>query len=272
MLEINDLRAQLQDKTIANAKIRESWNKMKGKGVDTNFGKPSILGKLPLQTIRNQQVEAKKNAQIQKDKALNSKPSVITHAKIPNTANDSKPKPMNSYQQHRNWPPSMSSRVSNRAVNIAEPPRNSKPFLNSNNLACPTCKKCIYTANHDACILKYLSEIPIGQRFSPNKTSAIYVKTTPPRSGLTRKPTGRIFTYVSLRWIQTRKTVETCINMNDSALPLRKKTYTPNTVICVNSSSLSARTSMAFEPISTKGASEPISSKVSTNPLHLFKL
>ncbi|GKC57715.1 hypothetical protein Tco_1085313 [Tanacetum coccineum] len=164
--------------------------------------------------------EAKKKAQIQKDKALNSKPSVITHAKIPNTANDSKPKPMNSYQQHRNWPPSMSSRVSNRAVNIAEPPRNSKPFLNSNNLACPTCKKCIYTANHDACILKYLSEvnshasthkkdaqylkttkryipvekksdykkpgrqIPTGQRFSPNKTSAVYMTTTPPISVL----------------------------------------------------------------------------------------
>ncbi|GJR26753.1 reverse transcriptase domain-containing protein [Tanacetum coccineum] len=55
-LEINDLIAQLQDKTIANAEMRESWNKMKDKGVDTNFGKPSILGKPPLQIIRNQPV------------------------------------------------------------------------------------------------------------------------------------------------------------------------------------------------------------------------
>ncbi|GJT92639.1 hypothetical protein Tco_1081484 [Tanacetum coccineum] len=36
--------------------MHESWNKMKGKSMDTNFGKPSILGKPPLQTIRNKPV------------------------------------------------------------------------------------------------------------------------------------------------------------------------------------------------------------------------
>ncbi|GJX64140.1 hypothetical protein Tco_0298483 [Tanacetum coccineum] len=128
----------------------------------------------------------------------------------------------------------MSSRVTNKAVHIVEKPRNLKPFLKSKDLACPTCKKCIYSANHDMCILKYLAkvnshasvqkkdaqshkttkryipiekksdsknhgrQIPIGQRFSPNKSSAMYVKTTHPRSGLTWKPIGRIFTYVGL--------------------------------------------------------------------------
>nr|GEV19916.1 hypothetical protein [Tanacetum cinerariifolium] len=57
----------------------------------------------------------------------------------------------------------MNSRVSNKVVNIAEPPRNSKPFLISINLACPTCKKCIYRANHDACIFQYLSEAVGGK-------------------------------------------------------------------------------------------------------------
>nr|GEX22365.1 GRIP and coiled-coil domain-containing protein [Tanacetum cinerariifolium] len=102
--------------------------------------------------------EAKKKVQIQKEHALNSKPSVQKTARLPNTANGTKPKPRNSYKQPRNWPPSISSHVSNRTVNIAKPPRNSKPFLNSKNLACPTCKKCIYTGNHDACIFQYLSE------------------------------------------------------------------------------------------------------------------
>ncbi|GJZ77887.1 hypothetical protein Tco_0642559 [Tanacetum coccineum] len=184
----------------------------------------------------------------------------------------------------------MSSRVTNKDVHIAKKPRNQKPFLKSKDLACPTCKKCIYTANHDTCILKYLSDInsrastqkkdaqphkitkryvpiekkrnsknhgrqiPIGQSFSPNKSSVVYVKTTPPRSSLTWKPMGSIFTYDGLRWIPTRKIVETCINTNDSALPLGKETCTPNTVICANSSSLSAGTSMAFEPISSKGS------------------
>ncbi|GJW89109.1 hypothetical protein Tco_0164449 [Tanacetum coccineum] len=192
--------------------------------------------------------EAKKNAQLQKDKALNSKPSVITLARLLNTASGSKLKPRNYNQQSRNWPPSISSRVTNKDFHIAEKYRNQKPFLKSKDLAYPTCKKCIYTANHDACILKYLSEvnsrtsaqkkdaqshkttkryipvekksdyknhdrqIPIRQRFPLNKSSAVYVKITPPRSGLTWKPTGRIFTYVVLRWIPTWKSVETCKN------------------------------------------------------------
>nr|GEW90046.1 hypothetical protein [Tanacetum cinerariifolium] len=174
--------------------------------------------------------EAKKKAQLHKDKALNTKPSVQQSARLPNTTNGNKPKPKNFNQQPRNWPPSMSSRLSNRTFNIAEPPRDQKTFLKSKDLACPTCKKCIYDANHDDCILKYLSKvhshasaqkndaqshktterympvekkcdskkhdrrIPTGQKFSPNKSSTVYMKTTPPRSGLTWKPTGRIFT------------------------------------------------------------------------------
>ncbi|GJT47429.1 hypothetical protein Tco_0956144 [Tanacetum coccineum] len=158
------------------------------------------------------------------------KPRVQQSARSPNTANGNKPKPRNFNQQPKNWPPSMSSRVSDRTVNTAATPRNQKPFLKLNDLACPTCKKCIYSANHDECILKYLSkvnsrtstqkkdaqshkttkryipvkkksesrnhgrQILLGQRFTPNKSSNVYLKTTPPRSGLTWKPTGRIFT------------------------------------------------------------------------------
>ncbi|GJV91981.1 hypothetical protein Tco_1539794 [Tanacetum coccineum] len=210
-----------------------------------------------------------------KDKALNTKPSVQQSARLPNIANGNKPKPRNFNQQPRNWPPSMSSRVSHRTVNIAEPPRNQNPFLKSKELACPICKKCIYSANHDEYILIYLSkvkshasiqkkdaqshnttkryipiekkidskkhdrQIPIGQKFSPNKSSVVYLKTTPPRSGLTWKPTRRIFTYVGLKWIPIKKSIQTCYNTNDSASPLGKKTHNPNTTICANSSSLS---------------------------------
>ncbi|GJR66274.1 hypothetical protein Tco_0012339 [Tanacetum coccineum] len=244
-IEIQDLKAQLQDNDIAISELKKLIEKIKGKDVDTNFEKQSILGKPPLQPIRNQPVvrqptayksersqlprhriasqvgvshdltkpvtphswpqvrkssfakpydvnapgpsrnspkhvsfqspresvgsndmvhnyyleEAKKKAQLQKDKALNTKPSVQQSARLPNTANGNKPKPRNFNQQPRNWPPSMSSRVSNRTVNTTEPPRNQKTFLKSKDLACPTCKKCIYSANHDECILKYLSKV-----------------------------------------------------------------------------------------------------------------
>ncbi|GJV42020.1 putative ribonuclease H-like domain-containing protein [Tanacetum coccineum] len=54
--EIQDLKAQLQDKNIAISELKKLIEKIKGKGVDTNFEKQSILGKLSLQPIRNQPV------------------------------------------------------------------------------------------------------------------------------------------------------------------------------------------------------------------------
>nr|GEW66926.1 hypothetical protein [Tanacetum cinerariifolium] len=77
------------------------------------------------------------------------------------------------------------------------------------------------------------------QKFSPNKSSNVYLKTTPPRSSLTWKPTGGIFTQVVLKWIPIRKSVETCHNTNNSDSPLGKETHNAKTVICANSSSLS---------------------------------
>ncbi|GJW71511.1 hypothetical protein Tco_0128428 [Tanacetum coccineum] len=352
-----------------HSELKTSIEKIKGKSVDTNFEKQSILGKPPSQPIRNRPVirqptayksersqlprhrfasqvgvshnltkpvtphswpqvrkssfakpydvnapgpsrkspkhvsfqspkesvgsndmvhnyyleEAKKKAQLHNDKTLNTKPRLQQSTRSPNTTNGNKPKPRNFNQQPRNWPPSMSSHVSNRNVNTAEPPRNQKPFLKSKDLACPTCKKCIYSANHDECILKYLSKvnsrtsiqkkdaqsnkttkryipvkkkresrnhgrrIPIGQRCTPNKSSNVYLKTMTPRSGLTWKPMGRIFTHVGLKWIPIRKSVETRYNTNDSASSLGKETHNPKTVICANSSSLSADNNLFFK-------------------------
>nr|GEV06397.1 UBN2 domain-containing protein [Tanacetum cinerariifolium] len=89
----------------------------------------------------------------------------------------------------------------------------------------------------------------------PESISNICSGKAPPRSGLTWKPTGRIFTHVGLKWIPIRKSVETRYNTNDGVSPLGKKTHNPKTVICANSSSLSSCTSMPSEPISSKGSS-----------------
>ncbi|GJX27921.1 hypothetical protein Tco_0236000, partial [Tanacetum coccineum] len=132
--------------------------------------------------------EAKKKAQLQKDKALNTKPSVQQSARLPNIDNGNKPKPKNFNQQPRNWPPSMSSRKKD-----AQSHKTTKRYM-------PVEKTCD-SKKHDRQIL-------IGQKFSPNKSSNVYLKTTPPRSGLTWKPTGRNFTQVGLKWIPIRKLVE----------------------------------------------------------------
>nr|GEY50061.1 hypothetical protein [Tanacetum cinerariifolium] len=52
-------------------------------------------------------------------------------------------------------------------------------------------------------------------RFSPNKTSVVYEKTSP-RSDLRWKPTGRIFKSVGLRWIPTGKLFDSCTSKDAS--------------------------------------------------------
>ncbi|GJX62899.1 hypothetical protein Tco_0295799 [Tanacetum coccineum] len=172
--EIQDLKAKLQDKNIAISELKKLIDKMKGKSVDTNFEKQSILGKPPLQPIRNQPVVNSRASAQKKD---------------------------------------------------AQSHKTTKRYI-------PVEKKS--DSKHNG------RQIPIGQRFSLNKSSNVYLKTTPPRSGLTWKPTGRIFTQVGLMWIPIKKSVETYYNTNDSASPLGKKNHNPNTTICANSSSLSA--------------------------------
>ncbi|GJT57694.1 hypothetical protein Tco_0992748 [Tanacetum coccineum] len=160
--------------------------------------------------------DAKKKAQLQKDKALNTKPSVQQSARLPNTANGYKPKPRNSNQQPRNWPPSMSSRVNSRALAQKKDEKSNK----TTKRYIPVEKKS-ESRNHGR-------QIPIGQRFTPNKSSNVYLKTTTPRSGLTWKPTGRIFTHVGLQWIPIRKSIkgrDRYTTQNRSAHQLGKETY-----------------------------------------------
>ncbi|GKA16853.1 retrovirus-related pol polyprotein from transposon TNT 1-94 [Tanacetum coccineum] len=198
--EIQDLKAQMQDKNIAISELKKLIENCKGKSVETQFNKPSVvrqpnaqripkpsvLGKptpfsnspkmrsfqtkqsvnktnvsdglfkqatqqnspqIRKQAVRNTNViapgpswncpkhvsqqsprekvgsndmvhnyyleKAKKSAQLQKDKEVNGKPSMIDPARLPNTANGCKPKP-------RNWQASMSSRVSNKDVHLGD--------------------------------------------------------------------------------------------------------------------------------------------------------
>nr|GEU55173.1 hypothetical protein [Tanacetum cinerariifolium] len=66
--------------------------------------------------------------------------------------------------------------------------------------------------------LDYDRQIFTGHRFSPNKTFAVYEKTSP-RSDLRWKPTGRIFKSVGLSWIPIGKLFNSCISKINSEPP-----------------------------------------------------
>ncbi|GKA45650.1 hypothetical protein Tco_0738446 [Tanacetum coccineum] len=213
--------------------------------------------------------EARKKTQ---ERDRNSKTSVMSSARFQSTADGSKPKPRSNNQTSRSLPVSKSSRVTITAVPKADHSKSSSSFSDSKNFVCSTCHKCVFNANHDACITKLLKEVnsrakiqshktrnsnkPVDQkshtqkhgrqiftrdRFSPNKTSAVYEKTSS-RSDLRWKPTGRIFKTVGLRWIPTGKLFDSCTSKVDSEPPHGSNVDIPNIHACKQTLDLSAGT------------------------------
>ncbi|GJU05566.1 hypothetical protein Tco_1121996 [Tanacetum coccineum] len=165
---------------------------------------------------------------------------------LQNTINGSKPKPRSNNLTSWSLPTSKSSCVTITVVPKADHSRNTSSFSDSKHFVCSTCQKCVFNANHDACITNFMKEVnshakiqshktrnsnkPVdqkshtrkpskqiftGHRFSPNKSSAVYGKKFP-RSNLRWKPTGRIFKTVGLRWVPTRKIFASCTSKTDN--------------------------------------------------------
>ncbi|GKA71107.1 hypothetical protein Tco_0777246 [Tanacetum coccineum] len=196
-------------------------------------------------------------------------------ARSQDTANGSKPKPRINKQNSRNWLASKSIYVTTKTVPIAEHSRNSRSFSDFKHFACSTCQKCVFNANHDTCVTKFLNEvnsrakvlsnkttnrnkpveqisvakklerqIPIRHRFSIKKTSIVHEKTTSPRSCLRYKQTGRIFKTVGFRWVPTRKIFTTSTTTFDSETLHGSNTDIINLHECIQTLDSSAGTSI----------------------------
>ncbi|GKA74459.1 hypothetical protein Tco_0780761 [Tanacetum coccineum] len=224
--------------------------------------------------------EARKKTQ---ERNQNSKPSVMPSVRLQNTANDSTPNPKRTNQTSRSLPTSKSSCVTIMVVPKADHSRNFSSFSDSKHFFCSTCHKCVFNANHDACITKLLNEVnshkvkphktknsnnPVKQkshtqkpgrqifsrhRFSPKKTSAVQKKTNNPRSCLRRKPTGRIFKTVGLRWVPTGKIFTDSTTKVDSETPNGSNDditnpYECNQTLNVSANTLNLSTCTSFNP------------------------
>nr|GEZ30252.1 hypothetical protein [Tanacetum cinerariifolium] len=111
--------------------------------------------------------EAKKKIQ---ESGRNSRPSVMPSARSQSTTNGRKPTKINN-QNSRNLLASKSSCVTTKTVLIAEHFRNSRNFSDTKHFVCSTCQKCIFNANHDSCITKFLNEVNSRAKVSSNKTT-----------------------------------------------------------------------------------------------------
>ncbi|GKB51911.1 hypothetical protein Tco_0902664 [Tanacetum coccineum] len=240
--------------------------KLRGNSVDTKFAKTSVLGKPVLQPLRNQSVVRQPNAfkskrpkiskqrfasQVDVNKNL---PRPVTQHYFPKRREFAFPKldHMIASSESRNSSKNMPRFSSNDMVHnhyldearkkTQEKDRNSKtsvtPSARFQSIADDTKPK--PRSNNQT-----PTSLPIftRHRFSPNKTSAMYEKTSP-RSDLRWKPTGRIFKSVGLRWIPTRKLFASCISKVDSEPPHGSNVDIPNIHECKQTLDVRACTSI----------------------------
>ncbi|GJY77696.1 hypothetical protein Tco_0483497 [Tanacetum coccineum] len=189
--------------------------------------------------------EAKKKTQ---ESGRNSRPSVMPSARSQSTANGSKPKPRINNQKSRNWPASKTSYVTTKTVPIAEHSRNSRNFSDSKHFVCSTCQKCVFNANHDSCVTKFLNEVNSRAKVPSHKTTnrnkpvkQISVAKKPER----HIPTGhRILKTVGLRCVPTGKIFTSSTTTVDSEPPHGSNTDITNLLECIQTLDSNAGTSI----------------------------
>ncbi|GKA31031.1 hypothetical protein Tco_0717336 [Tanacetum coccineum] len=225
---------QIQEKVFAIVALKNDLRKLKGnitqhylpKKTESAFAKPDHMiassssrnsSKNMPRSSSNDMVhnhyldEARKKIQ---EKDRNSKSSVMPTARFQSTTDDSKPKPRNNTQTPRSFLVSKSSCVTITVVPNANHSKSSSSFSDSKNFVCSTCHKCVFNANHDACITKLLKEVNSRAKIQSHKTK----NTNKPvdQKSHTQKPGRQILK--GHRWIPTGKLFDSYTSKVDSEL------------------------------------------------------
>ncbi|GJY78351.1 hypothetical protein Tco_0484152 [Tanacetum coccineum] len=127
------------------------------------------------------------------ERIRNLKSSVMHTTSLQINTNGRKQKPRSNNQTSMSLLVPKSSGVTSNSMPLVDHSRNSSSFSDSKYFVCSTCQKCVFNANHDVCLTKFLKEV--NSRF---KSSAVHEKPNTPRSCLKWKPMGRIFKIAGL--------------------------------------------------------------------------
>nr|GEV35208.1 ribonuclease H-like domain-containing protein [Tanacetum cinerariifolium] len=110
--------------------------------------------------------EARKKTQ---DQNWNLKPREMSSTRTHHTPNACTPKPRSNNQTFRNWHASKSSNVKFNVVQKADHFRNPSSCSDSKHLVYSTCHKCVFNANHDVCVTKFLKEVNSHAKIQSSK-------------------------------------------------------------------------------------------------------
>nr|GEV32521.1 hypothetical protein [Tanacetum cinerariifolium] len=212
--EIQDLKAQLQDKNIAISELKKLIEKGKGKSVDTKFDKPFVVRQLNVQRILKPLVLARQavsntnvlrpgmyridNKSTQRrapqlpQTVRNTNPCVSTTTGVNHKLNVSHPQHKSNQSRDKVVPnnsqvklkktqvevhpriPSVSNKM--KSVTACKGSLNSRT-LNAN-AVCATCNKCLVDSNHFACVTKMLNDVNARTKM-PN---VVHISTRKPKS------------------------------------------------------------------------------------------
>ncbi|GKC04853.1 retrovirus-related pol polyprotein from transposon TNT 1-94 [Tanacetum coccineum] len=144
--EIQDLKAQLQDKGIAISELKKLIEKMKGKSVETKFEKSSVI--------------RQPNAFKSQRQSILGKPSIFSDSLAKTDFSKSKVMSKNSQgkkqevEDHRR-----NFKFSNNKTSVTACNDSLNAKTSNVNFVCVTCGKCVLNDNHDLCVLHYINGV-----------------------------------------------------------------------------------------------------------------
>ncbi|GJZ59645.1 retrovirus-related pol polyprotein from transposon TNT 1-94 [Tanacetum coccineum] len=211
--EIQDLKAQLQDKDIAICELKKLIEKCKGKSMETKFDKPMLFrsyqmlkdSKPPCLGIPTPFSDSLKRKHFSKTKSVPktnmseglSKP--VTTQNLPQTARKpvrvthrtsvSRPTPRSTQMKDKAMSNTSQvkfkkievedhhriSSISNKTKSVTACNDSSKSRTSNVNAVYATSGKCVFNSNHDACVYKFLNDANASQA---NKSIATHPKET----------------------------------------------------------------------------------------------
>ncbi|GKE89235.1 hypothetical protein Tco_1566710 [Tanacetum coccineum] len=205
--EIQDLKAQLQDKGIAISELKKLIEKMKGKSVETKFEKSSvirqpnafksqrqsILGKPAIFSDSLAKKDFSKSKPVTTQNVSNDFSKTVTAQILPqnmlpivkNTnviapglvmSNNSQGKKQEVEDHRRKF------KFSNNKTSVTACNDSLNAKTSNVNFVCVTCGKCVLNDNHDLCVLHYIN----GVNSRTRQPMAVPVSTTEPKHNVNK--------------------------------------------------------------------------------------
>ncbi|GKB58597.1 retrovirus-related pol polyprotein from transposon TNT 1-94 [Tanacetum coccineum] len=216
--------------------FKDQFNPIKKTRVRTKEQSDSLIAKLNLKSVENEDLKAPIQDKVESSKTSNSNTPVLSSTGLKCSTSTCRSKPTGNKKNDRISQPQSSNmknkveaqhrRVtlnSNKKIHVVEPIRDADvkhSLLNANSeLICATCNQCMFDVNHDMCALDFVKNVNgCSKSAKKHKKQNIW------------KPMGHVFIEVGFKWKPTGRT----FTLVGNSCPLTR--FTPTKVVPIKES------------------------------------